>query len=168
VQILLAGDPQTLQPAARCLWPLYRRSLGVRQGLLSGFGYVVARTGPLATVRVTATSPEQRDLQAALFGIGTVEARRAYAIGPTAAGRVQRVRVDVGDVVIAGQLVAEMDPVDLDDRIAAAGSALERAGNALAAAEAQVQETISRQELAEASARRFTDLHLEAVQKLTH
>lgn len=127
-------------------------------GLLSGFGYVVARTGPLAAVRVTVASPERRDLQPALFGIGTVEARRAYAIGPTAAGRVQRVRVDVGDVVIAGQLVAEMDPVDLDDRIAAARSALERAGNAVAAAEAQVREAVSRQELAEASARRFTDL----------
>ena len=127
-------------------------------GLLSGFGYIVARTGPLAAVRVTVASPERRDLQPALFGIGTVEARRAYAIGPTSAGRVQRVRVDVGDGVTAGQLVAEMDPVDLDDRIAAARSALERAGNALAAAEAQILEAVSRQELAEANARRFTDL----------
>ncbi len=127
--------------------------------LLGGFGYVVARTGPLAAVRVTIASPERRDLQPALFGIGTVEARRAYAIGPTSAGRVKQVRVDVGDVVVAGQLVAEMDPVDLDDRIAAAQAALERAGNALAAAEAQVRETVGRQALAEASARRFTDLH---------
>ncbi len=127
-------------------------------GLLGGFGYVVAHTGPLAAVRVTIASPERRDLQPALFGIGTVEARRAYAIGPTSAGRVQQVRVDVGDIVTAGQLVAEMDPVDLDDRIAAARSALERAGNALAAAEAQILEAVSRQELAEVNARRFTDL----------
>jgi len=127
-------------------------------GLLGGFGYVVARTGPLAAVRVTVASPERCDLQPALFGIGTVEARRAYAIGPTNAGRVQQVRVDVGDVVAAGQLVAEMDPVDLDDRTAAAQAALERAGNVLAAAEAQVREAVSRRELAEASARRFTDL----------
>jgi len=121
-------------------------------GLLGGFGYVVARTGPLAAVRVTVASPERCDLQPALFGIGTVEARRAYAIGPTNAGRVQQVRVDVGDVVAAGQLVAEMDPVDLDDRTAAAQAALERAGNVLAAAEAQVREAVSRRELAEASA----------------
>ena len=127
-------------------------------GLLGGFGYVVARTGPLAAVRVTIASPERRDLQPALFGIGTVEARRAYAIGPTSAGRVRQVRVDVGDAVTAGQLVAEMDPVDLDDRIAAAQAALERAGNALTAAEAQVRETVSRQALAETNARRLTDL----------
>jgi len=31
VQTLLAGDPHALQPAARHLWPLYRRSIGVRQ-----------------------------------------------------------------------------------------------------------------------------------------
>jgi len=126
--------------------------------VLGGFGYIVARTGPLATVRVTVASPERRDLQPALFGIGTVEARRAYAIGPTSAGRVKQVRVDVGDVVAAGELVAEMDPVDLNDRIAAARAALERAGNALTAAEAQVREAVSRQELAEPNARRFSDL----------
>lgn len=31
VQTLLAGDPQTLQSAARRLWPLYLRGIGVRQ-----------------------------------------------------------------------------------------------------------------------------------------
>lgn len=127
-------------------------------GLLGGFGYVVARTGPLAAVRVTVARPEHRDLQPALFGIGVVEARRTYAIGPTSAGRVQQVLVDVGDVVAAGQLVADLDPVDLDDRMVAAQAALERAGNVLTASEALVREAVSRRELAEASARRFSDL----------
>ena len=126
--------------------------------VLGGFGYIVARTGPLAAVRVTVASPERRDLQPALFGIGTVEARRAYAIGPTAAGRVRQVLVDVGDAVVAGQLIAEMEPVDLDDRIAAAQAALRRAGNARTAAEAQVRETESRQALADDNARRFSEL----------
>ena len=40
-------------------------------------------------------------LSPALFGTGTVEARRAWLIGPTAAGRVLRVLVDVGDPVKA-------------------------------------------------------------------
>ena len=34
-----------------------------------------------------------------LFGIGTVEARRSWMVGPTVAGRVLRVQVDVGDTV---------------------------------------------------------------------
>ena len=54
----------------------------------------------------------------AIFGIGTVEARRSWMVGPTVAGRVLSVRVDVGDLVKAGQLLAEMDPVDLDQRLA--------------------------------------------------
>ena len=126
--------------------------------LLGGFGYLIARSGPLAAIPVTIVQTERRDLQPTLFGIGTVEARRAYAIGPTTAGRVQQVRVDVGDVVTAGQQVADMDPVDLDERIAAAQAALARAGNAWTAAEALVQEMRSRLELAESNARRFTDL----------
>ena len=124
-------------------------------GLLAGFGYVALRTGPLAATRVTVATPDYRDLHPILFGIGTVEARRAYAIGPTTAGRVQQVLVEVGDAVTAGQRLAEMSPVDLDDRVAAAQAALARAHSSLAAAEAQVREAASRREVAEPNARRF-------------
>ncbi len=126
--------------------------------LLGGFGYVVARTGPLAAARVTVASPERRNLEPTLFGIGTVEARRIYLIGPTTAGRVKTVRVDVGDPVTVGQPIADLDPVDLDDRIAAAQAALQRAAYTLAAAEALIQEAASRRDLSDANARRFTEL----------
>ena len=85
--------------------------------LLVGFAFVVARSGPLAPVQVTVIEAAEGRVSPALFGIGTVEARRAYLIGPTAPGRVLDVRVDVGETVRAGQLLAEMDPVDLDDRV---------------------------------------------------
>lgn len=126
--------------------------------LLGGFGYLVARTGPLAPIRVTVVTPERQDLEPKLFGIGTVEARRAYAIGPTAAGRVKQVLVDVGDTVTAGQLVAEIDPVDLEERINAARAALRRADYARTAAEAQVRDAVQRQQLTTANARRFIEL----------
>lgn len=126
--------------------------------LLGGFGHLVARTGPLAPVRVTTTTLQQQNLEPKLFGIGTVEARRAYAIGPTTAGRVKQVQVDVGDTVTAGQLVAEMDPVDLEERIAAARAALQRADHARTAAEAQVRDAVQRQQLTAANARRFVEL----------
>lgn len=141
-------------------WPRLRPILlaALIISLFGGFGYVVARTGPLAAVRVTVASPERRNLEPTLFGIGTVEARRTYLIGPTAAGRVKTVRVDVGDPVTVGQLIADLDPVDLDDRIAAAQAALQRAGHTLAAAEALIQEATSRRDLSDANARRFTEL----------
>ena len=90
--------------------------------------------------------------------IGTVEARRAYLIGPTAAGRVKRVLVDVGDRVKAGQLLAEMDAVDLDARVGSSSAAAARARSAVVTAQAQVHDARSRQALAAGEARRYIDL----------
>lgn len=126
--------------------------------LLGAFGVVVARTGPFAPVRVTVVKVEKGSVAPALFGIGTVEARRAYLIGPTAAGRVLRVAVDVGDAVKAGQLLAEMDPVDLDQRMGALDASIARAASAAAAAEAQRQDTLARREVAVVNARRYAEL----------
>ena len=93
--------------------------IGVMVPLLALFGFAALRAGPLAPVPVTLTRVVQAGVAPALFGVGTVEARATYRIGPTFAGRVSRVEVDVGDRVKAGQLLGEMDPVDLDDRVAA-------------------------------------------------
>jgi multidrug efflux pump subunit AcrA (membrane-fusion protein) len=82
--------------------------------LLVLFIYVALRSGPLAPVPVTVARVENRSISPALFGIGTVEARYSYKIGPTFAGRVKRLSVQVGDRVKAGQVLGEMDPVDLD------------------------------------------------------
>lgn len=126
--------------------------------LLLAFGWVATRTGPLAPTGVTVTLVVRGNVSPALFGIGVVEARRAYLIGPTAAGRVERVLVDVGDMVKAGQLLAEMDPVDLDARVDSSAAAAARARSAVATAQAQVRDTQSRQSLAASEARRYIDL----------
>lgn len=126
--------------------------------LLGGLGYTIARSGPLAPTRVTVAKVERGEVAPALFGIGTVEARRAYLIGPTVAGRVLRVLVDVGAPVRAGQLLAEMDPVDLDQRVAALDASLAKARSAVAVAEAQKQDAASKRELAAINARRYIDL----------
>lgn len=114
--------------------------------------------GPLAPAKVTVAKVEQSSLVATTFGIGTVEARRSYALGPTLASRVARVLVDQGDVVKSGQLLAELDPVDLEDRVASGQFAAERAASAIHAAEAQLIEAQSRMQLTGASARRYAEL----------
>ncbi len=126
--------------------------------LLIAFGWVATKSGPFAPVKVTVTQAATGEVAPALFGIGTVEARRAYLIGPTTAGRVRRVLVDVGETVKAGQLLAEMDPVDLDARLASAGAAVARAKSAVDTAQAQVRDAKSRQDLASGEARRYDDL----------
>ena len=120
--------------------------------------WVATQSGPLAPVRVTVTEVVTGPVSPALFGIGTVEARRTYFIGPTAAGRVRRVLVDVGDTVAAGQLLAEMEPVDLDTRMASTLAAADRGRSVVSAAEAQVRDATSRKDLATTEARRAVDL----------
>jgi HlyD family secretion protein len=126
--------------------------------LLLALGWVATKSGPLAPIKVTITRAAKGEVAPALFSIGTVEARRAYLIGPTAAGRVKRVLVDVGYTVKLGQLLAEMDPVDLDRRVASAVAAADRGRSAVNTAEAQVHDAKSRQELSSAEARRYIDL----------
>ena len=126
--------------------------------LVAALAFVALRTGPLAPIKVTVTSVQEGKLSPAIFGIGTVEARRSWMVGPTVAGRVLSVRVDVCDTVIAGQLLAEMDPVDLDQRLSALDAALARAGSTQAAAQAQVADTTARRELAAINAKRNQDL----------
>jgi RND family efflux transporter MFP subunit len=134
--------------------PMQRRTLAliaVIVPLLALLVYVALRSGPLAPVAVTEVRVESRALHPALFGIGTVEARYTYKIGPTFAGRIQRLEVHVGDRVTAGQVLGEMDPVDLDDRVRSQEAALKRA-------EAAIREAAARHAYAQSQARRYEQL----------
>ena len=110
--------------------PLRRKSLvlvAVLLPLLVLFAWVGLRSGPLAPVPVVVTTVAEEPVSPALFGIGTVQARFSYRIGPTLAGRVARVDVHVGDRVRAGQPVGAMEPVELSDRVRAQEAAQQRA-----------------------------------------
>ena len=134
--------------------PLQGRTLAllaVVVPLLALFVYVALRSGPLAPVKVTVATVETKSITPALFGIGTVEARHTYRIGPTFTGRVKRLDVEVGERVKSGQVLGEMEPVDLDQRIRSQEAALKRAKAALSEAEA-------RHSYAETQLRRFEKL----------
>ena len=118
------------------------------------------RTGPLAPIKVTVAHATEGQLSPAIFGIGTVEARRSWMVGPTVPGRVLSVKVDVGDTVRAWQLLAEMDPVDLDQRLAALDASLARADSSRQSALAQVQDATARRALAVANTQRLSLIHI--------
>lgn len=133
---------------------IQRRTLALLAVLLPLIGlliYVALRSGPLAPVPVTVSAVENRAVTPALFGIGTVEARYSYKIGPTVAGRLKRLNVQVGDYVKAGQLLGEMEPVDLEARLQAQNAALKRA-------RAQLREAEERQAYASSQAKRYQKL----------
>lgn len=131
---------------------------GLALVLLAALAWVALRTGPLAPVKVQTTKVTRGRVEAAIFGIGQVEARRSWMVGPTVAGRVSSVQVDVGEVVQAGQALAEMDPVDLDERLAAVDASLARARSLQQAATAQVTDATARRALAAANLKRNEDL----------
>ena len=124
-------------------------------GLLA---FVFFRAGPLAPTSVTVHTVKQGGFTPALFGVGTVEARRSWMIGPTVAGRVAQVHVDVGDIVAAGQLLAEMDSVDLDQRLMAQDASISRSDSTQMAALAQQTDALARYELSKLNFSRNQDL----------
>ncbi|MCW8923957.1 MAG: efflux RND transporter periplasmic adaptor subunit [Gammaproteobacteria bacterium] len=119
--------------------------------LLALLIYVVLRSGPLAPVPVRVMPVETRSIAPGLYGIGTVEARYTYRIGPTLAARVQTLDVHVGDRVTAGQVLGTMDPIDFDARRRAQDAAIKRA-------RAQQQEAAARQRHAQAQVQRYEQL----------
>lgn len=119
--------------------------------LLLLFIYVAFRSGPLAPIAVTISKVESRTITPALAGIGTVQARYTYKIGPTVAGRVKRLDVHVGDTVKAGQVLGEMDAVDLDDRISAQQAAIK-------SSEAALQQAAAKEAFAQTQATRYERL----------
>lgn len=122
------------------------------------FAWVVTTQGPLAAVKVTVDKASVGDLNNSVFGVGSIDARRSYNLAPTSTSRIARVLVEEGDRVKAGQLVAEMDPVDLDARVLSSQQAAERAVYGIRAAEAQLAETQSRAKTANATYVRFAEL----------
>ena len=130
---------------------------------VAAFFWLLTTHGPLAPVGVQLGTVARADLSPSVFGIGTVDARLAYAVGPIAPGRVLRVLVDQGEAVEAGQLLAEMDPVDMDHRVQAAKSAGARSRQAVQVADAQGAEAARRAERAVTNRDRDRELYAQRV-----
>ena len=126
--------------------------------VVAAIAIMALRGGGPGAVKVSAAKVVRGDLKPTLFGIGVVEAQRNILVGPTVAGRVAKVYVEQGAEVEAGALLAEMDPVDLNERLSASRQAMLRAKSSVAASQAQAQEAESRKATADASAKRYASL----------
>lgn len=116
--------------------------------LIAGMLFVAFRLGPLTPVKITTVRVENKTLTHSIFGIGVLEAQQTWLLGPLSAGRVLQVNAKVGQQVKAGQLLAEMDPLDLDQRLASQEAALAKAVSYLDSAQAQHEDAQSRQSVA--------------------
>ncbi len=127
-------------------------------GVILIFAWVVMTQGPLAPVKVTVEKIQVGNLSSGVFGVGTLKARRSYNLAPTMTSRVKSVLVDQGDQVVAGQMLAEMDPVDLDEKLAGSQRVIEKAANSIRALEAQLSEAQSRLNTLSATFTRYQEL----------
>lgn len=131
-------------------------ALGI--GAAAIFVWIAMTQGPLAPVNVTVEKIQIGNLSSGVFGVGTLKARRSYNLAPTMTGRVKSVLVDQGDHVIAGQLLAEMDPVDLDEKLTGSQRIIKKTANSILASEAQLSEAQSRLKTLSATFVRYEEL----------
>ncbi|MEZ5545039.1 MAG: efflux RND transporter periplasmic adaptor subunit [Lysobacteraceae bacterium] len=65
-----------------------------------------------------ATAPAQRgDIEATVVATGTLEAAQMVSVGAQVSGRVESLKVELGDVVKAGDLIAEIDPTTQQNQV---------------------------------------------------
>ena len=83
--------------------------------------------------------------------VGTLKARETSLLSPKVAGPVNQVLVDIGDPVIAGEIVIRLDRTNFD-------LGVKQAQAALAAAQAAISQASARFEQAEKEFRRATEL----------
>lgn len=133
-------------------------SLALAIGIAGLFVWVVMTQGPFAPVKVTVEKVQVGDLPNSVFGVGTLQARHSYNLAPTMTSRVRSVLVDQGDSVVAGQVLAEMDPVDLDEKLTGSQRVVEKTANAILVAEAQMSEAESRLKTISATLTRYEEL----------
>lgn len=122
------------------------------------FVWVAMTQGPLAPVKVTVEKIQTGSLSHTVFGTGILKARRSYNLAPSVTGRVKSVLADQGDQVVAGQVLVEMDPVDLEEKLAGSRRVIGKTANSILALEAQLGEAQSRLDTLSATYARYEEL----------
>ena len=129
--------------------------------LMSGFAWVILTRGPLAPVQVTIEKIQTGTLRPEVFGVGLVEGRHSYIVSPVMTGRISKLLVDQGDQVKAGQVAAELDPIDLAEKLAASQWVSERTASSIKVAEAQLVQAQSQVRTLSASYKRYSELQTQ-------
>ncbi|MFA6498744.1 MAG: efflux RND transporter periplasmic adaptor subunit, partial [Desulfurivibrionaceae bacterium] len=100
----------------------------------------------------------KRDLTAQIYGNGTVEAKVVVNVASKITGRLAEVRVDQGDLVKRGQVLAKLDATELQAQAGQAIATAEKAAAAIALEEANLQKAQASLLLAEKNSKRFSAL----------
>lgn len=116
--------------------PGVRKSIWIALGIVIIFllGYRLIWYTPAVPVIVV----KKMEVQGKVHGPGTVQSKVPVTVSPKITGILEKLHADQGDRVQKGQLLAELDAVELRAREAAAQSAKNRAQRDLARAQADL------------------------------
>ena len=153
-----AKDKQHLQNLWRRL-PYALGGLGILAILIWAFS-----PAPMA---VDVAEVQQNDVQVTVDEEGETRIRKRYLVSAPVAGRLSRIKLDEGDPITKGEIIAQIDPLPLESDIQAAQARLrqwqaEKAGvetqrpkqEAIAQSQASINSAIAKQEEAEAKVAR--------------
>jgi len=129
------------------LWPL------VLVGIV-----VLLKLTLLAPPRVKVVKVERRDLQAQVYGNGTVEAKVVVGVSSKITGKIVELHADQGDRVKRGQLLAKLENDDFIQQRRQAEAGVNKAAASSNVEQANLQKARANLVLAEKNSQRFKSL----------
>ncbi|MFJ2280753.1 efflux RND transporter periplasmic adaptor subunit [Pseudomonas sp. NPDC087803] len=118
-----------------------RRALLVVLCLIPVVAYAAWQIMPPGRERFATVQVSRGDIESSVTALGTLQPRRYVDVGAQASGQIQKIHVEVGDVVKEGQLLVEIDPSTQKAKLDAGRFSIENL-------KAQLQEQRAQHELA--------------------
>ncbi|MFJ2536523.1 efflux RND transporter periplasmic adaptor subunit [Pseudomonas sp. NPDC087614] len=119
-----------------------RRALLVVLCLIPVVAYAAWQIMPPGRDRFATVQVTRDDIESSVTALGTLQPRRYVDVGAQASGQIQKIHVEVGDVVKEGQLLVEIDPSTQRAKLDAGRFSVENL-------KAQLQEQRAQHELAQ-------------------
>ncbi|MGB8922360.1 MAG: efflux RND transporter periplasmic adaptor subunit [Pseudomonas sp.] len=119
-----------------------RRALLVVLCLIPVVAYAAWQIMPPGRDRFATVQVTRGDIESSVTALGTLQPRRYVDVGAQASGQIQKIHVEVGDVVKEGQLLVEIDPSTQKAKLDAGRFSIENL-------KAQLQEQRAQHELAQ-------------------
>ncbi|MFW9080032.1 efflux RND transporter periplasmic adaptor subunit [Pseudomonas sp. P2757] len=128
-----------------------RRALLVILCLIPVVAYAAWQIMPPGRDKFTTVQVSRGDIESSVTALGTLQPRRYVDVGAQASGQIQKIHVEVGDVVKEGQLLVEIDPSTQKAKLDAGQFSIENL-------KAQLQEQKAQHELAQQKYQRQQNL----------
>ncbi len=110
----------------------------------------------------TKVSPTLGDMAVEVFGIGNVDAKNIYNLNAQSAAKILTITKDAGEWVKKGELLVEMDPVDMPLLLEEAKISVKKASLELIASRKELESLSAQKDLASITYKRYEKLKAQS------